>query len=217
MDLAVDRFSPERFGLITGSACHVLFPVRSAKVGQDTYARKLANEKYFRFYDEQSTWQTEHGNYSEHSAFEYFQRYYNKDIEKGYFVKEGEFGGTSDALCPEFGIDFKCPTTLKAYIDYLYDGISDQQLHQAQMYMHLFKKDYWHIVAYLTETFRMTEMGLTYPIPLDKRMIVVVIKKQHSWIDRLMENSIPLLKDRDMYYNKLIEHFGMPSEQLTID
>ncbi len=210
MDLAIDKFDPERFGLITGSKCSVLFPIKSAKVGQDTYARQLANEKYFRFYDEKSTWQTDHGNWNEHGAFEYFQKGNDKNLQKGCFVKSGDFGGTCDALGDNYGVDFKCPTTLEGFIDYLHDSIDNQQLQQAQMYMHLFKKDYWKVAVYLTETFKMSEMGLVYPVPADKRMIIIDIKKQEIWGERLLENAKPVIRDRDMYYEKLVEHFGKP-------
>lgn len=210
MDLAIDKFDPQRFGLITGSACSVLFPVKSAKVGQDTYARKLANEKYFRFYDEKSTWQTDHGNWNEHGAFEYFQRNRDKKLVKGRFIKKGEFGGTSDAEAVDYGADFKCPTTLEGFIDYLHDPVSPQQLHQAQMYMYLFDKEYWIIAAYLTETFKMSEMGLTYPVPADKRMIINEVKRNPNWADMLHENSKQVISDRDMYFDKLVQHFGEP-------
>jgi len=53
MDLANDKFDSQRFGLITGSECHVLFPEKgTGEVGQRTYAKKLANQMYFKFYDE---------------------------------------------------------------------------------------------------------------------------------------------------------------------
>jgi len=57
----MNEFDEKRFGLITGSKCSVLHPKRSAEAGQKTYAKELANQMYFRFYDEQGTWQTQHG------------------------------------------------------------------------------------------------------------------------------------------------------------
>jgi hypothetical protein len=39
-------FDTNRFGLITGSRCSVLFPKRSAEKGQRTYAKQLANQMY---------------------------------------------------------------------------------------------------------------------------------------------------------------------------
>ena len=66
MNLAIDKFDPQRLGTITGSKAHILMP-KSGKVveGMVTYARQLAKEKYFQFYDEVSTWQMEHGIQSE--------------------------------------------------------------------------------------------------------------------------------------------------------
>lgn len=214
MDLAIDKFSPERFGLITGSMCYVLFPVRSAAAGQDTYARQLANQLYFQTYDEVSSWQTEHGEMNEPNAFEHYQQYYDKNVTHGCWAKKGDCGGTSDALCELSGVDFKCPTTLEAWIDYLHDGISRQQYYQCQMYMHLFGKDTWQVAAFLTETQRMTDFGLTYPVPHKDRMIITEVKKEQGWSELLQERAEPIIKKRDEYYSVLESRFGMKQKTL---
>lgn len=208
MDLAIDKFDPARFGIITGSACSVLFPKKSAEVGQRTYAKKLAREKYFEFYDEHSTWQTEHGNMSEHEAFEYYQQHFSADIEKGLFKSVGDCGGTCDALGQHYGLDFKCPTSLSTWLDYMTEEIDPQQYHQAQMYMHIFERNTWKICAYLTETLRMGEYGLTYPVPQDKRMIVIDIHAEDGWVELLNERAPKIIQMRDHFYDELLNYFG---------
>lgn len=209
MDLANDKFDKDRFGLITGSACSVLFPDKGdGKAGMTTYAKKLANQKYFRFYDEVVTWQMQHGNLNEHEAFTFYQNRYDFSLEKGRFVKEGEFGGTSDAEAADYGVDFKCPTSLEGWLDYIHTGIDKQQENQAQMYLFLFKKESWKVCAYLTETEWMLERGLIYPVPEDKRMIIVEVKKKEGWEDRLIENSKFVIEERNKFYNILCEQFG---------
>lgn len=209
MDLAIDKFDPQRFGLITGSKCSVLFPKRSAEIGLNTYARELANQLFFKFYDEQSTWQTEHGNMNEHEAFEYYKMNHDKKIEKGFFKKNGDFAGTCDAICDEYGIDFKCPTSLKSYTDYLFDGIDDQQRNQAQMYMYIFERPTWKVCVYLTETLRMGEVGLVYPVDTPDRMIIFDVSVDMEWQDRLKVVAPRLVELRDNYLNKLKEKFKL--------
>ena len=63
-----DTFDPQRYGLITGSKCSVLFPKRSAEVGQRQYAKELANNMFFRYYDNSGGRHTEHGNNNEYNA-----------------------------------------------------------------------------------------------------------------------------------------------------
>lgn len=207
MDLAIDKFDEARFGLITGSECSVLFPKRSAEVGQRTYAKKLAMLKYFRFYDERSTWQTEHGNMCEHEAFEYYQQHFSADIEKGMWKAVGDCGGTCDALTSQSGIDFKCPTSLSAWLGYLTDGIDEQQYNQAQMYMYIFERNTWKICAYLTETLRMGEYGLTYPVPQDKRMILTEVHADDSWVSTLLERAPKIIEMRDEYFEQFKRYF----------
>jgi hypothetical protein len=198
------NFDERRFGLITGSKCVVLFPKRSVEVGQRTYARELAQQKYFKFYDDQSSWQTEHGNDMEQFAFDYYRDNYDKDIQPGSFqMKDEYFGGTSDAV----GVDFKCPTTLNKWLEYL-QGVDAQQYHQAQMYMYLFGLQEWKIAAYLVETWRMTENGIQYPVAHDKRMITTTVKKEDGWESKLKERGLKLIEQRDEFYQDLIKKFG---------
>lgn len=199
MDLAIDKFDQRRFGLVTGSACHVLFPKKDAKKGIDTYARKLAREMFFEFYDEVSTWQTEHGNFSEHEAFEYYQANHSKTIEKGHFIMKGECGGTSDALDIDCGIDFKCPTSLEKFTDYIFDGLEPQQEYQGKMYCYLFDKPVWNFCIYLTETMRMNDYGLTYPVKHDKRMIIINVYRDIHFEQKLQEILPNFIEKRNRY------------------
>jgi hypothetical protein len=205
MELAIDKFHPDRLGKITGSKCSVLFPKRSASVGIDTYARQLASELYFKFYDERSTWQTEHGNYNENEAFHYYQERFSKTIEFGSFKSKGDCAGTSDAIDIDMGIDFKCPTSLEMWLNYLYEGISNQQYNQGQMYCYIFDKPVWRFCAYLTETQKMTDFGLTYPVHQDKRMIFIDVKADSNWVNKLNIEAPKLIQLRDHYYNILTQ------------
>ena len=199
-----DIFDPTRYGLITGSKCSVLFPKRSSEAGQRTYAKQLANQMFFRFYDDKSTWQTEHGHLAEPSAFEYFQTHYNKDAEyQPEFKRLGDFGGSADCICPEYGVDFKCPTSLEGWLDYLHDGIDPQQYYQAQMYMFLYDRPKWIICAYLLETDRMSNNGLTYPVDYKKRIISVEVKQERGWSDLLVERAPTVIQMRDFFYERL--------------
>lgn len=205
------KFDEKRYGLITGSKCSVLHPKRSAEVGQRTYAKELANQMYFRFYDEQGTWQTEHGLDFESEAYVYFHERFDKSaIHKPEFKCIDDFGGSADCICDGYGVDFKCPTSLEKWLDYLHVGIDDQQFHQCQMYMMLYGLDNWKICAYLAETWRMTENGLVYPVPEDKRMIVVNVERQEGWKEKTYLNAIPVIEMRNFYYSKLVEQFGEP-------
>lgn len=186
MLLAIDTFSMERFGLVTGSKCSVLFPLKGeGKVGQRTYAKTLANEMFFQFYDEKGTWQTEHGKMAEHWAFLHYEKYFGANITQGEWVKKGDCGGTTDALLPDRGVDFKCPTTLNGWLDYIHEPLSKEQKDQCQMYMYLTGLPLWEIAAYLIETQFMTDNGLTYPVPEEKRMIIVPVERDPTWEERL--------------------------------
>ena len=214
MDLATDKFDAKRFGLITGSACSVLFPERgNGEVGQRTYAKKLANQMYFKHYDENSTWQTQHGNHNEYAAFEFFKTNYDFGLQLGDFKQIGNYGGTSDALSKHYGVDFKCPTSLDGWLDYLHVGIDKQQYHQAQMYMYLFEKPLWKVAIYLTETKFMEDFNLTYPVPENKRMIIVDVKKEDTWFTDLEINSPFVIRERDKYLKNLESHFGQQAKQ----
>ena len=205
----MNEFDEKRFGLITGSKCAVLHPKRSAEVGQKTYAKQLANQMYFRFYDEQGTWQTQHGKDFEAEAYVFLHENIDKSaIHKPAFIARAWFGGSADCICDEYGVDFKCPTTLEKWLDYLHIGIESDQYHQCQMYMMLYQKEQWKICAYLTETFKMTEQGLRYPVPHDKRMIQIVVDKDPNWELQTYTNAAPVIEARDFYFNKLVKFFG---------
>jgi hypothetical protein len=207
-EFAIDKFNKERFGLVTGSKCSVLFPDRGdGKVGQTTYAKELANQLYFQTYDEVSTWQTEHGKLCENSAFEYYHDFIADDIETGDWFRKEECGGTTDALRPDRVVDFKCPTSLTKWLDYLHLPLSKEQIHQGNMYMYLTGLPMFEIAAYLEETQFMSENGLTYPVPPNKRMIRVCIVKDLTWEERLM-NALPfVIEKRDEFINNLKQHF----------
>jgi len=207
-----DTFSKERFGLITGSVCTPLFPKKSAEVGQKNLAKDLANNMYFRYYDNVSTWQTEHGNLSESTAFEYYQTNFDKDAEyQPKFARLDNWGGQADCICPSRGVDFKCPTTLSGWLDFLHEGISDQQHNQSQMYMFLYKRPVWDIAAFLLETNRMSENGELYPVPHDKRMIINSVEVSEEWQNLLIERTPKVVAMRDFFYSKLVENFGEPN------
>lgn len=209
MLLAIDSFPVERFGLITGSKCSVLFPLKgNGKKGQRTYAKTLANEKFFKFYDEVITWRTEHGKMAESWALMHYEQYIG-DIEKGRFVQKGECGGTTDAERSDRGVDFKCPTSLGAWLDYLHNPLSKEQKNQCQMYMHLTGFDVWEIAAFLIETQFMTDNGLTYPVPEEKRMIITKVVKDPTWEMRLEEPLNYVIKERDKFFENLKAEFGV--------
>lgn len=204
----MSEFDPKRFGLITGSRASVLFPKRSAEVGQRTYAKQLANQMFFRFYDETGSWQTEHGKDFEAEAYVYYhERFDSSAVHKPEFACIDDFGGSADCLGDVDGVDFKCPTTLEKWLDYLHVGIDEDQYHQAQMYMFLYQRESWKVCAYLTETERMTNLGLTYPVPHDQRMIQVPVIKEDGWVDKLYERAPNIITQRDFFYEKLQQNF----------
>lgn len=208
MLLAIDTFHMERFGLVTGSKCSVLFPIKGeGKVGQRTYAKTLANERFFKFYDERGSWETEHGKMAEYFALEHYQLYISSEIEKVGWVRDGECGGTIDAERPDRIVDFKCPTSLNKWLDYIHEPLSKEQINQCQMYMYLKKKPLAEIAAYLTETQFMTDNGLQYPVPEDKRMIIVPVHRDTTWEMRLDEPLKYVISERDIFLEKLKEKF----------
>jgi hypothetical protein len=207
----LDKFDPKRYGLITGSKCAVLHPKKSAEVGQRTYAKQLANQMYFRFYDEQGSWQTEHGNNFEAEAYVYFHENFDKSaVHKPAFIVQDNFGGSADCLCDDYGVDFKCPTSLEKWLDYLHVGIDTDQYHQAQMYMMLYNREEWKICAFLTETEKMSNNGMTYPVPQNQRMIVVNVERDIEWAHKTYVNAEPVIVARDSFYQNLITQFGQP-------
>jgi hypothetical protein len=54
----------------------------------------------------------------------------------------------------------------------------------------------------------MTESGITYPVPQDKRMIQVEVLKDIEWQDKTYKNAESVITMRDFYYQKLVEQFG---------
>jgi len=208
MILAIDTFPAERFGLITGSKCSVMFPDRGdGKKGMTTYAKQLANERFFQFYDERSSWQTDHGKMAEHFAFEYYNERH-KEIRLGRFLRKGDCGGSTDAECDQYGLDFKCPTTLSGWLDYIYDGVDKDQYHQCQMYMYLTGLTEWRICAFLTETQFMTDNGLIYPVPQDKRMVEISVPLDPEWNGRLNESLPFVIEKREEYLQILNTQFN---------
>ena len=212
MDLAIDKFDKRRFGLITGSVCSVMFPDKgNGEKGMSSYASELAIRKYFKYYDEISTWQMQHGCMNEHEAFTFYQNSYDFNLEKGLWKDVGEYGGTCDALSADYGVDFKCPTSLDGWLDYIFTGISKQQYNQCQMYMLLFDKPLWKVCAYLTETEWMIQRELSYPVPADKRIILVEVQRNLEWEERLIKNTPFVIEEREKYYQILCDQFGTPS------
>jgi len=208
MEFAQDIFSPERFGLVTGSRCSPLVPKVSAKAGIDTLARTLAKELYFQHYDESGGWQTEHGKNMEHSAFEYFNERY-LSVEKGRWIVKGDCGGNTDAEGEDFGVDFKCPTSLQNWLNSLYDGVTDGEYYnQAQMYMYLTGKPKWIIASFLMETDWMGQNGLTYPVDVNKRMILNEVTASSEWVDKMLTNLPTCIQLRNYYYECLKVKFG---------
>lgn len=201
------HFPKRRFGLITGSKCSVLFPQRGdGKVGKRTYAKELAKQKFFQFYDEMSSRDTEHGKMAEHWAFLHYQTYFDPKIEQGRFVDIGECGGSTDAELADTVVDFKCPVSLQTWLDY-FDGIDRKQEDQLQMYMYLTKKPKAQIAAYLMETQWMTDNGIVYPVKDEKRMIRVSIERDLEWEERLLEEVPGIVEIRDEYVKKYEELF----------
>ncbi|MGL4598519.1 MAG: hypothetical protein ACRCYO_13460 [Bacteroidia bacterium] len=207
-ELANDKFPKERFGLITGSRCTPLFPKKSAEVGQRQLAKELANEMFFQFYDETSTRHTDHGEYAEGFALEYFQKHHCKEAIRPEFIRDGDHGGSGDCLAPLYGADFKCPTSLKKWLDYLHEGIDEDQYNQCQMYMRLYNRPKWYVAAFLIETLWMNDWGLKYPVPEDKRMILIEVKRSEEWNTKLDDITPKIIKMRDFFYDKLVNQFS---------
>jgi hypothetical protein len=209
MSFAIDTFDKDRFGLITGSRCSVLLPERGdGKKGMTSYAKQLAKEMFFQFYDEVTTWEMEHGKMAESFAFGHYHDHTSKRIEKGRFIKKGNRGGTIDAEIPGLkGIDFKCPTSLDKWLDYMYEPLDKDQREQCQMYMDLTGYKEWDIAAYLTETEFMNNNGLTYPVPEKDRMIIVTVKHDSTWAWRIEQPEKFVIQKRDEYLEKLKAKF----------
>jgi hypothetical protein len=208
MILAIDTFPSERFGLVTGSRCSPLVPKKSAEAGQRTLAKQLANELFFKFYDERSTWQTEHGKMAEDFAHEHFAKYHDSNIERGRWIAKNHFGGSTDAESFTYGVDYKSPTSLEGWLDYMYDGVSTDQYNQCQLYMELTCKDTWVIAAFLMETLFMSDNGLIYPVPEKDRMILVEIKRDAEWVEKFYTNLPKVIAMRDEFFEMLNMKFN---------
>lgn len=203
----MSKFNPERFGLVTGSRCTPLVPIKSAEVGQKTLARELASEMFFKFYDEVSTWQTDHGVFAEEHAFDYYKTKHDPEVKQGRWVSNGMCGGSIDAEGFDYVLDFKCPTSLNNWLDYIHKGISKDQENQMQMYMYLTGHNKAIIAAYLIETQRMADNGILYPVTADKRMLLITVEKDPNWIIKLKENLPNVIKWRNEYLEVLQNKF----------
>lgn len=205
----MNTLSAERPGLVTGSKCTVLFPLKGdGKVGQRTYAKTLANEKFFGFSDEVETWQMAHGTMGEHFAFAHYKELIDSSIKEGQWHRKGDCGGTTDAELMYYGVDFKCPATFQQWIDYFHEGIDKQQKDQAQMYCYLTDLPAWEICPYLTETQKMTDNGLTYPVPEEKRMLRFKVEASKEWQEKLLESVPGIIKMRDDFIEALNTKFN---------
>jgi hypothetical protein len=203
MNFAIDTFPPERFGRISGSRCSPLVPIKDAQKGMITLAKELAGERYWQTYDEVSTWEIEHGKMAEHFANEHYKEHYNSNVQKGQFGFDGELSWSTDAETDEYGIDYKCPTSRKGYERYLFDGLKKEEIDQCQFYMMVRNKPKWLIAAYLCETQRMSDNGLTYPITQDHRMIIIEVDKDLSWREKFWSNHDFVIEQRDIYIEML--------------
>jgi hypothetical protein len=117
-------------------------------------------------------------------------------------------GGTTDAETLTYGVDFKCPTSLEKWLDYIHDGISTEQYNQCQLYMKLTGFDTWKICAFLLETTRMSDNGDIYPIPYEKRMVIIDVKADQEWNDKFDSNLPEVIRMRDEYLETLKNKFS---------
>jgi hypothetical protein len=203
MNFAIDTFPPERFGRVSGSRCSPLVPKRDAKVGMITLAKELASERYFQTFAEVSTWQMEHGKMAQHFAHEHYKTYFDDKVQDGVYGSEGELSWSTDAELTDYGIDYKAPTSLDKFNDYLFDGISDYEFNQAQFYIMKRKKPIWLICPYLIEHQKMTDNGLTYPIPEKQRMLIIEVKESKEWQDKFYSNLPFVIEQRDTFIEML--------------
>ena len=163
-------------------------------------------QRVFHHYDEIGTWQTEHGQYAEHEALQHARTYWNAKLEKPKFIANGLFGGSPDAVADDFGCDFKCPTSMQKWLEYAIEKVSPQQHYQCQMYMMLTGFDTWFIYAYLTETVRMGEFGLTYPVEPKNRAIKIPIEFDPMFPEQLQERTelfMPIVETYIELFSKL--------------
>jgi hypothetical protein len=198
----------ERLGKISGSECTVLLPERGDGIaGQITYAQQLASDMFWEWGDKVDSWQTEHGHLCEPLALNYYQDHFDIDVikPKGKAIKK-YYWISPDAINSKkrYGLDFKCPTSLKTWEKYLFNGIDKQQYHQAQMYMWGMGYDLWYVCAYLMETVKMSNNGEQYDtVPYEKRMIRVEVNRDEEWADRFLKAAPFVIKKRDEFYEQL--------------
>ncbi len=68
--------------------------------------------------------------------------------------------------------------------------------------------DTWKICAFLIETTRMSENGDVYPIPADKRMVIIDVKADKEWNEKFDSNLPEVIRMRDEYFETLKKKFG---------
>ena len=81
------------------------------------------------------------------------------------------------------------------------------------MYMYLTGKPKAEIAAYLCETQFMSDNGLTYPVPDEKRMIIVPVLKDPTWEMRLQFILPGFIQVRDAFLEKLKQEFNLNGAQ----
>lgn len=205
------ELSAKRYGLVTGSKASIFFPDKgTGEVGQRSYAMLLANEMFWQFHEETGSWQTEHGNLNEGAAEHFYTTKTGVFGKRPDFILDevNELGASPDWIGDDYGIDWKCPTSLNKWLEYLHKGIDKDQFHQCQTYMALTGRKKWKICAFLTETDWMITSGNFYPIPDNERMIVIEVDYQEGYKENLIVNSRNVIKWRNEYLSKLQEHFG---------
>jgi hypothetical protein len=204
-----DTFDPQRYGLITGSKCSVLFPKRSAEVGQRQYAKELANNMFFRYYDNSGGRHTEHGNNNEYNAWEHYVQHHDQTaVYQPDFKRVDFWGGQADCVSDTAVVDFKCPTSLGGWLDFMHEPISSDYYYQGQMYMMLYDKPKCIFAAYLIETTWMETIGQSYPVPEHQRMILVEVTREEGWKEKLEAITPKIIAMRDEFYNKLKTQFN---------
>jgi hypothetical protein len=203
--------SPKRHGIITGSQTSVFFPDKgTGEVGQRSYAMLLANEMFWRYHEETGSWQTEHGNMNEGAAEHFYMTKTGIIGKRPEFIlfEQEQIGGSPDFIASDHGCDWKCPTSIKTWLNYLFKGISKDEWHQCQTYMALTRLKKWKVCAFLTETDWMINNQQYYPVPEAERMITVDVDYQEGYRENLVVNSRNCIRWRDEYYAQLVEYFA---------
>lgn len=204
-NFSIDILSPDRLGKVTASRCDVLFPARDAKKGIDNLAWELANEYLFGYTDTVSTWQTEHGLNNEYHAEKHYEQYYGGFGSRPDPIIDhaNQIAGSPDYLdiTHNCGCDWKCPTSYANWSEWMRPGfeLSKNYYYQAQFYMFITGATLWKVCAYLTETLKMVDNGLVYPITEEKRMIVIPVEPDKVFFDSLIERVRPVIEKRNEY------------------